>query len=74
VLAATYSVAYQQLNLAQLVWGTVAWLAVSWIALGRVLSGWQARRAALYSSVSFVAIVLLYVAFRISLPGTGNFL
>lgn len=74
VLAATYSVAYQQLNLAQLVWGTVAWLAVSWIALGRVLSGWQARRAAVYSSVSFVAVVLLYVAFRISLPGTGQFL
>jgi ABC-type uncharacterized transport system permease subunit len=74
VLAATYSVAYQQLNLAQLVWGTVAWGCVSWIALGRVLSGWQARRAAVYSSVSFVAVVLLYVAFRMSLPGTGQFL
>jgi HemX protein len=74
VLAATYSLAYQQLNLAQLVWGTVAWIAVSWIALGRVLGGWQARRAAMYSSVSFVAVILLYVAFRISLPGTGNFL
>jgi HemX protein len=74
VLAATYSLAYQQLNLAQLVWGTAAWIAVSWIALGRVLSGWQARRAAVYSSVSFVAVVLLYVAFRISLPGTGQFL
>jgi ABC-type uncharacterized transport system permease subunit len=74
VLATTYSLAYQQMNLAQLVWGTVAWLAVSWIALGRVLSGWQARRAAMYSSVSFVAVILLYVAFRISLPGTGNFL
>src|SRR4051812_41716185 len=74
VLAATYSVAYQQLNTPQLVWGTIAWMAVSWIALGRVLSGWQARRAAVYSSLSFVAVVLLYVAFRISLPGTGNFL
>jgi ABC-type uncharacterized transport system permease subunit len=74
VLAATYSVAYQQMNLAQLIWGTVAWIAVSWIALGRILSGWQARRAAVYSSVSFVAVILLYVAFRMSLPGTGNFL
>jgi HemX protein len=74
VLAATYSLAYQQLNLLQLVWGTAAWLAVSWIAIGRVLSGWQARRAAVYSSVSFVAVVLLYVAFRMSLPGTGQFL
>jgi HemX protein len=74
VLAATYSVAYQQLNLAQLVWGTVAWIFVSWIALGRILGGWQARRAAIYSSVSFVAVVLLYLGLRISLPGSGQFL
>jgi HemX protein len=74
VLASTYSVAYHQLNLAQLVWGTAAWIAVSWIALGRVLSGWQARRAAVYSSVAFAAVVVLYVAFRVSLPGTGQFL
>ena len=74
VLASTYSVAYHQLNVAQLVWGTGAWVAVSWIALGRVLSGWQARRAAVYSSVAFAAVVVLYVAFRVSLPGTGQFL
>jgi HemX protein len=74
VLAATYSLAYQQLNIAQLIWGTAAWLAVSWIALGRVLSGWQARRAAVYSSVSFAAVLLLYVAFRVSLSGAGQFL
>lgn len=74
VLASTYSVVYHQLNVAQLVWGTGAWVAVSWIALGRVLSGWQARRAAVYSSVAFAMVVLLYVAFRVSLPGTGQFL
>jgi len=74
VLAFTYSVAYHQLNVAQLVWGTGAWVAVSWIALGRVLSGWQARRAAVYSSVAFATVVLLYVAFRVSLSGTGQFL
>jgi Kef-type K+ transport system membrane component KefB len=74
VLASTYSVAYHQLNVAQLIWGTGAWLAVSWIALGRVLSGWQARRAAIYSSVAFATVVVLYIAFRVSLPGTGQFL
>jgi ABC-type uncharacterized transport system permease subunit len=74
VLASTYSVAYHQLNVAQLVWGTGAWLAVSWIALGRVLSGWQARRAAIYSSVAFAAIVVFYVAFRMSMSGSGQFL
>lgn len=74
VLAATYSLAYQQLNLVQMIWGTIAWILVSWIALGRVVSGWQARRAAVYSSVSFAAVVLLYVAFRVSLSGNGQFL
>jgi ABC-type uncharacterized transport system permease subunit len=74
VLASTYSVAYHQLNLAQLLWGTVAWIAISWLALGRVLSGWQARRAAVYSSVSFLAVIALYVAFRMSLSHAGQFL
>jgi ABC-type transport system involved in cytochrome c biogenesis permease subunit len=74
VLAATYSIEYQQLNVLQMTWGTVAWLAVSFIALGRILSGWQARRAALYSSLAFAAVVVLYVAFRITGSGAGRFL
>ena len=45
------------------------------IALGRVVGGWQARRAAMYSSVSFVAVVVLYVAFRVAeTNGGGRFL
>ena len=74
VLAATYSFAYRELNLPQLVWGTGAWLAVSCIALGRVAAGWQAQRAAKYSSVAFVAVLVLYVAFRVAGPATGQFL
>jgi ABC-type uncharacterized transport system permease subunit len=74
VLAATYSVAYHELNLPQLLWGGGAWLAVTGIALGRVAAGWQAQRAAKYSSVAFAAVLVLYVAFRVAGPGAGQFL
>ena len=48
---------------------------VSGIAVGRVIGGWQARRAALYSSISFAAVVVLYVALRVAeTNGGGRFL
>jgi HemX protein len=74
VLAGTYSVEYRQLNLPQLFWGGVAWLAITCIALGRVAGGWQARRAAMYSNVAFVSVLVLYVALRVATPAAGQFL
>ena len=74
VLASTYSVEYHELNLPQLVWGFGAWIAVTCIALGRLARGWQAQRAAKYSSVAFVVVLLLYVAFRVAAPAAGQFL
>ena len=74
VLASTYSVEYHEMNLPQILWGTGAWLAVTFVALGRVTRGWQAQRAARYSWLAFVAVVLLYVAFRVASPATGQFL
>jgi ABC-type uncharacterized transport system permease subunit len=75
VLAVTYSLAYREMSLLKVIWATGAWLAVSGIALGRVVGGWQARRAAIYSSVSFAAVVVLYVAFRFAESnGGGRFL
>jgi len=74
VLAASYSVAYRALDVPQIVWGTGAWLAVSALALGRLVGGWQARRAAWVSSLSFVLVLALYVAFRVAGPGGGQFL
>jgi ABC-type uncharacterized transport system permease subunit len=74
VLASTYSLAYRQMNLPQLVWGLGAWIAVTCIALGRMARGWQAQRAAKYSSVAFAAVLLLYVAFRVAGPSAGQFL
>ena len=74
VLATTYSVAYHQLNLLQILWGGGAWLAVTCIAMGRVARGWQAQRAAKYSSIAFAAVLVLYVAFRVASPASGQFL
>ena len=75
VLATTYALTYHELSAPKIVWAMGAWLAVSGIALGRSVGGWQARRAAIYSSVSFSAVVLLYVAFRLSESnGGGRFL
>ena len=74
VLAGTYSVAYRELNLPQLVWGSGAWVAVTCVAVGRMTHVWQAQRAAKYSSAAFVAVLLLYVAFRVAGPAAGQFL
>lgn len=74
VLALSYSIEYREVNLPQLVWGSGAWLAVTGVALGRVARGWQAQRAAKYSSAAFVAVLVLYVAFRVAAPASGQFL
>jgi HemX protein len=74
VLAISYAIAYHQTSVPKATWAVAAWLAVTTIALGRTLAGWQARRAALLSSVGFVAIVLLYVALRLAESGAGRFL
>ncbi|MEO6527526.1 MAG: cytochrome c biogenesis protein CcsA [Gemmatimonadaceae bacterium] len=75
VLAVTYSIAYRELSIPKVLWASGAWLAASGIAIGRVVGGWQARRAAIYSSVSFAAVVALYVAFRVAeTNGGGRFL
>jgi ABC-type uncharacterized transport system permease subunit len=75
VLAVTYSVAYRELSVPKVIWATGAWVAVSAVAIGRVVGGWQARRAAIFSSLSFVAVVALYVAFRVAeTNGGGRFL
>lgn len=72
VLAVSYSLAYRELSVLKVVWATGAWVAVSGIAIGRMIGGWQARRAAIYSSVSFAAVVLLYVAFRVAETNAGG--
>ncbi len=73
VLAVAYSLEYGGMRPEQLAWGVAAWLGVSGVALGRVVRGWQAHRAAWWSSVSFAVVVLLYVALRVAGPVAGKF-
>jgi hypothetical protein len=61
-------------NVPQILWGMAAWAALIVIALGRTIGGWQARRAALVTSTSFAAVVLLYVALRMTGATDGGFL
>lgn len=73
-LAAAYSFEYRALVIPQIIWGMGAWIGVSALALGRVLRGWQARRAALMSAVTFASVVALYVVFRLASFNRGQFL
>lgn len=73
-LAAAYSFQYRALVLPQIIWGMSAWIGVGALALGRVLRGWQARRAALMSAVSFASVLALYVVFRAASLNRGQFL
>jgi ABC-type uncharacterized transport system permease subunit len=73
-LAGAYSIAYRTLVVPQLVWGLGAWVCIGALALGRLLRGWQARRAAVMSAVTFASVLLLYVVFRAVAFDRGQFL
>jgi ABC-type uncharacterized transport system permease subunit len=73
-LAAGYSFQYRAFVIPQIIWGIAAWIGVSALALGRVLRGWQARRAALMSAVTFASVIALYLVFRIASLNRGQFL
>ncbi|HEX5436340.1 MAG TPA: cytochrome c biogenesis protein CcsA [Gemmatimonadaceae bacterium] len=73
-LAVGYSFAYNAVNLPDIVWGLAAWAAVTALTVGRLVAGWQARRAAVLSSALFIGIVALYVAVRMVSTQPGQFL
>lgn len=74
MLGGLYTFAYRTVNVPQLVWGMSAWLAVSLVVFGRLVWRWQAQRAALVSSIGFVAVIALYLAVKLTAVGTGHFL
>ncbi|HEX4575377.1 MAG TPA: cytochrome c biogenesis protein CcsA [Gemmatimonadales bacterium] len=59
---------------AQVVWGTLTWLLLGWTVGVRVVRHWAGRRAAFASIASFTAVLLVYLALKLSAPGTGRFL
>lgn len=73
-LAAGYSFQYHTLVLPQIIWGLGAWIGVTALTLGRLLRGWQARKAALMSAVTFASVLALYVVFRVAALNRGQFL
>ena len=73
-LATAYSFQYRAVVVPQIVWGIAAWLGVSALVLGRMLRGWQARRAALMSALTFASVIALYVVFRMASLNRGQFL
>jgi ABC-type uncharacterized transport system permease subunit len=73
-LASAYSVVYRAGDPGKIIWALTAWLAVTALTVGRVVVGWRARRAAVLSNALFMCVVVLYVAFRVLGPHTGQFL
>jgi ABC-type uncharacterized transport system permease subunit len=74
VLAVLYSLTYGETHTSKLVWALSTWLGVTAVALGRILGAWRARRAAILTSATFVAVVALYVAARVAGGASGAFL
>jgi ABC-type uncharacterized transport system permease subunit len=73
-LALGYSIVYRDADHLKVIWGITAWTAITALTVGRVVAGWQAARAAIWSSALFLAVVVLYVAFRTIGPRSGEFL
>ncbi len=73
-LAVSYSATYHVADLSQILWGVGAWVAASAVALGRIVGGWQARRAAVVASVAFALVIASYVAARALAARPGQFL
>jgi ABC-type uncharacterized transport system permease subunit len=59
---------------AQVVWGTLTWIVLGWAVSVRVVRHWAGRRAAFASIASFAAVLLVYLALKLSAPGTQRFL
>lgn len=59
---------------AQVVWGTLTWVVLGWAVGVRVVRHWVGRRAAFASIASFAAVLLVYLALKLTTPGTQRFL
>src|SRR6266480_498895 len=63
-----------QVAKAQVVWGIFTWVVLGWAVWVRVVRHWAGRRAALASIAGFAAVLLVYVALKLTQPGAERFL
>ena len=59
---------------AQVVWGAFTWLVLGWSVWVRHVRHWAGRRAAVASIAGFAAVMLVYLALKLTAPGAGRFL
>lgn len=59
---------------AQAVWGLFTWVVLGWAVFMRHVRHWGGRRAAFASIAGFAAVLLVYVALKLTVPGTARFL
>lgn len=59
---------------AQIVWGVFTWVVLGWAVWVRVVRHWAGRRAAVASIAGFSAVILVYVALKLTQPGAERFL
>ena len=74
LMGLAYSVSFHQSDMPQVIWGLGAWAGVTALALGRVVRGWEARRAAVAANTAFAGVILLWIAMRVFASQPGKFL
>lgn len=77
LLAVGYAVRFAggvHVDLAQIVWGLFTWAVLGWAVWVRIVRHWGGRRAAFASIAGFAAVVLVYLALKLSEPGAERFL
>lgn len=77
LLAVGYAVRFTDglhVDKAQIVFGTFTWLVLGWAVWARLARHWAGRRAAFASIGGFLAVLLVYLALKLTVPGTGRFL
>lgn len=71
LLASLYAVEAGMLTIPKVIWALIIWLALTGITIGRFVRGWEARKAATLSILTFIAVLALYVAFRVGSAGAA---
>ncbi|MBI1968045.1 MAG: cytochrome c biogenesis protein CcsA [Gemmatimonadetes bacterium] len=77
LLAIGYAVRFAgglHVDKAQVVWGMFTWLVLGWAVWLRHVRHWMGRRAAVASIAGFTAVLLVYLALKLTQPVAGRFL